>query len=191
MYEGDDSTSTHVPAQTFAKDLAEKAGKLVGVSSSFVYRAYKEWREGQEEHAIRAKEKGKTLDSNKGYFLQHRRGSYERRFLLHEEDLKIKFKKWMRENLSKLTVDLVWEYLNTKLLKNINEETLLAHRISLPISKGCAWNWMKKCGGNRMGLREKVEGYVNEMKNETNSIKIEIKVEVDKKKEEKKKTKMK
>ena len=69
MYERDDSTSTHVPAQTFAKDLAEKAGKLVGVSASFVYRAYKEWREGQEELAIRAKEKGEKLDSNKDFFI--------------------------------------------------------------------------------------------------------------------------
>ena len=42
-----------------------------------------------------------------------RRGSYERRFLLHEEDLKNKFKKWMRKNLRKLTVDFAWEYLNT------------------------------------------------------------------------------
>ena len=56
----------------------------------------------------------------------------------------------MRKNLRKLTVDLAWEYLNTKLLKNINEETLLAHRISLPISKKCAWNWMKKCNGGQM-----------------------------------------
>ena len=115
MYERDDSTSTHVPAQAFAKDLAEKAGKLVGVSASFVYRAYKEWRDGQEELAIGEKEKGGNFDSNRGYFLQDRRGSYERRFLLHEEDLKIKFKKWMRENLRKLIVNLAWEYLNTKL----------------------------------------------------------------------------
>ena len=84
------------------------------------------------------------------FLLMDRRGSYERRFLLHEEDLKNKFKRWMRKNLRKLTVDLAWEYLNTKLLKNIKEETLLAHRISLPISKKCAWTWMKKCGGGRM-----------------------------------------
>ena len=69
-----------------------------------------------------------------------RRRSYERRFLLHEADLKNKFKKWMRKNLRKLTVDLAWEYFNTKLSKNINEETLLTHQNSLPISKGCAWN---------------------------------------------------
>ena len=72
------------------------------------------------------------------FFLMDRRGSYERRFLLHEEDLKNKFKRWMRKNLRKLTVDLAWEYLNTKLLKNIKEETLLAHRILLPISKDTA-----------------------------------------------------
>ena len=60
----------------------------------------------------------------------------------------------MRKILRKLSVELAWEYLNTKLLKNINEETLLAHRISLPISKKCAWNWMKKCGGGRMDSKK-------------------------------------
>ena len=39
-------------------------------------------------------------------------------------------------------------------------------------------------------LKEKIEGYVKEMKDETNSIEIEIEVEVDKK-EEKKRKKMK
>ena len=38
-------------------------------------------------------------------------------------------------------------------------------------------------------LKEKIEGYVKEMKDETNSIEIEIKVEVDDKKELKKKRK--
>ena len=60
----------------------------------------------------------------------------------------------MRKILRKLTVDLVLEYLNTKLLKNIKEKTLLAHRISLPISKDTAWNWMKKCGGARMDSKK-------------------------------------
>ena len=46
-------------------------------------------------------------------------GSYERRFLLDGEDLKIKFKKWMKENLRKLTIELAWGYLNSKLLKTI------------------------------------------------------------------------
>ena len=57
MYERDDSTSTNVSAQPLAKNLAEKAGKLVDVSTAFVYCAYKEWRDGQEEVAIEAKEK--------------------------------------------------------------------------------------------------------------------------------------
>lgn len=49
----------------------------------------------------------------------------------------------MRKYLHKLAVDLAWEYLNTKLLKNIKEETLFAHRMLLPISKYTAWNWIK------------------------------------------------
>ena len=60
----------------------------------------------------------------------------------------------MRKNLRKLTVDLAWEYLNTKLLKNIKEKTLLAHRILLLISKNSAWNWIKKCSGARMDSKK-------------------------------------
>ena len=70
---------------------------------------------------------------------------------MDEEDYKIKFKKWMRSNLRKLSMDMVWEYLNTKFLKKIPEDTLLAHRISLPISRDTAWNWMIKCGAGCMG----------------------------------------
>ena len=72
-----------------------------------------------------------------------------RRLLMDEVDLRIKFKKWMRKNLRKLSIDLVWEYLNSKLLKIIQEETLLAHRISLPIYRDTACHWMIECGGER------------------------------------------
>ena len=65
-------------------------------------------------------------------------GTYGRRFLLNHEDLKMKFKKWMRKNLCKLSVVLAWNYLNGKLLKEVDEATLASHNISLLISKRAA-----------------------------------------------------
>ena len=65
MYDRGSKASTDVPAEILAKDLAAQAGRFVGVSASFVYKCYKEWRMGQEELAIEAKENGKVLESNK------------------------------------------------------------------------------------------------------------------------------
>ena len=41
-------------------------------------------------------------------------GTYERRVLLNNEDLKMKFKKWMRKNLRTLSVVLAWNYLKAQ-----------------------------------------------------------------------------
>ena len=71
-------------------------------------------------------------------------GTYERHFLLNHEDLKINFKKWMIKNLRKLSVVLAWNYLNEKILREVDEVTLASHNISLPISKRTAQNWMSK-----------------------------------------------
>ena len=57
MYDRDDTSTDDVAAESLAKDLVAQAGKLVGMSGSFVYCCYKEWRTGQEELAIEAKEK--------------------------------------------------------------------------------------------------------------------------------------
>ena len=57
-------------------------------------------------------------------------GTYERRFLLNHEDLKMKFKKWTRKNFRKLSVVLAWNYLNEKLLKEVEEATLASHNIT-------------------------------------------------------------
>ena len=72
MFDRDDSSVEGVPAETMAKDLAAKAGKLVGVSAAFVYCCYKEWRMGQEERAIEAKEKGEQEVSNQVFFFTRR-----------------------------------------------------------------------------------------------------------------------
>ena len=41
------------------------------------------------------------------------------------------------------TVKLAWEYLNTKLLKELDEATLSLHNVSLPISRSTSFQWMK------------------------------------------------
>ena len=104
MWDGD--SPNLISPEIHAKVLAEQAGFLLGMSTSFVYRCYKEWGDGQEVLAIEASEKGLELKSGRGYFLVDRRGSYERRFLLHEEDLKVQFRRWMRKNLRNLTDEL-------------------------------------------------------------------------------------
>ena len=89
-----------------------------------------------------------------GAFHHRTMGTYERRFLLNHEDLKIKFKKWMRKNLRKLLVVLAWNYLNEKLLKEVDEATLASHNISLPISKRAAQNWMSKSKATCCGTQK-------------------------------------
>ena len=89
-----------------------------------------------------------------GDFHHRTMGTYERRFLLDHEDLKMKFKKWMRKNLRKLSVVLAWNYLNEKLLKEVDEATLASHNISLPISKRTAQNWMLKIKATRCGTQK-------------------------------------
>ena len=66
----------------------------------------------------------------------------------------MKFKKWTRKNLGKLSVVLAWNYLNEKLLKDLDEATLASHNISLPISKRTAQNWMLKSKATRCGTQK-------------------------------------
>ena len=89
-----------------------------------------------------------------GAFRHRMMGTYERRFLLNHEDLKMKFKKWMRKNLRKLSVVLAWNYLNERLLKKVDEATLDSHNIYLPISKRTAQNWMSKSKATRCGTQK-------------------------------------
>ena len=62
--------------------------------------------------------------------------------------------KWMRKNLRKLSVDLAWQYINSKLLKDVSENTLLSHGISLPICKDTAWRSMKKYEASRTDCKK-------------------------------------
>ena len=132
---------------THASVIAAEVAELLGSSSRSVYRAYGEWRAGEQ-----------TIEDDgvcrPGAFFPPLRGSYERRFLLHEEDFQLKFKKWMRKTLRKLSKELAWKYLNETLLKEVDEATLRAHNIILPISKGTAYSWMLKCSAARCDTKK-------------------------------------
>ena len=147
MYQRDAILSHFETGSPHALDIATDVAELVGSSYATVYRAYLEWRQGE-----------RTLEDDRvlcpGDFFAPLRGAYERRFLLHEEDLKTKFKKWTRKNLRKLSVELAWKYLNETLPKEIDESTLRAHGISLPISKDTAHCWMLKCSAGRRDTKK-------------------------------------
>ena len=121
--------------------VAGRVGESIGVGKSFVYKAYFEWRRG--EAALGERE---GHEDGRGWFEQDRRASYDRSFLLDEADLRSKLRRWMRINIIRtLTVDTTREYINATLLNPVSDETLAAHRISLPICRDTAWRWMKRC----------------------------------------------
>ena len=76
-----------------AYKIAAKVRELLGTNKTAVYNAYKEWKEGER---LEGDDDGPPRP---GEFYHRTQGYYERRVLLHEEDLKMKFKKWMRTNL--------------------------------------------------------------------------------------------
>ena len=141
-----DSDKSHFDeGGTSALDFATAVGDLLHTNKTAVYNAYQEWKQG--ERVVESDDGPRRI----GAFRNPAQGSYERRFLLDQEDLKMKFKKWMRTNLRKLSFSLAWEYLNSKLLKEVDDETLSQHNISLPISRFTAGQWMKKCHARLMG----------------------------------------
>ena len=131
-----------------ASDLAVKVGELLGTNKISVYNAFKEWKEGTILQGDNNREPRLEV------FLKPTMGAYKRHFLLNEEDLKMKFKKWMQKNFCKLTVSLAWEYLNTKLLKQVVDATLLSHKINLPIFQTTTSEWIKKCKDRRCNTKK-------------------------------------
>ena len=77
----------------------------------------------------------------------------------------------MRLNLRQLTKKLAWEYLNTKLLKEVDEETLSSHNIYLPIFCSTAPWWMKKC---KAGWCDTKKTYYNDQHPKANVIKSQV-----------------
>ena len=56
--------------------------------------------------------------------------------------------------MRKLSVDLVWDYLNTTLLKEASDANLAAHAIPLPISRKTAYTLMLKCNAGRCDTKK-------------------------------------
>ena len=70
-----------------AIELANEAGSMSCVSGKFVYKAYKEWRDGQLQRQAQLEEddqSSKEIEPGLGWFEQDRRGSFVRRFLMDE-----------------------------------------------------------------------------------------------------------
>ena len=96
IYECNNGAIESISSDIRASMLATRSGELLGVSRAFMYWVYNEWKDGQETKVIECKRKGEIINDDSGWFDFDGRGSYERRFLLDEEDLKVKFKGWMR-----------------------------------------------------------------------------------------------
>ena len=77
----------------------------------------------------------------------------------------------MRLNLRQITKKLAWEYLNTKLLKEVDKETLSLHNISLPISCSTALWWMKKYKAGRCDTNKT---YYNDQHQKSDVIKSRV-----------------
>ena len=77
----------------------------------------------------------------------------------------------MRLNLRQLTKKLSWGYLNTKLLKEVNEEMLSSHNTSLPIYCSTALQWMKKCKSGRCNTKKT---YYNDQHQKADVIKSRV-----------------
>ena len=77
----------------------------------------------------------------------------------------------MRLNLRQLTKKLAWKYLNTKLLKEVDKETLSSHNISLPISCSTALRWMKNCKAGKCNTKKT---YYNDQHQKSDVIKSRV-----------------
>eukprot|EP00966_Prymnesium_polylepis_P018479 425634-Prymnesium_polylepis.1 len=74
-----------------------------------------------------------------GKFAPDGRGKWERKLLIHEENLQRKFHKWMvaTARAEQLNVDAAREYLNKTLLQppHVSQQVLDNYKSTLPISK--------------------------------------------------------
>ena len=117
-----------------ANEIAEEIGELFAITERTVYNYYNEWRDGEAERweEIQQQSESKDMDESEkqtllasiygfGSFQNEKRGSWERQFLLDDEDLKIEFKRWLRKNIRRLTVDRAQRFLNDELLPKVGE----------------------------------------------------------------------
>jgi len=91
MHERDTNRSHFEHGGQHVIDLASYIGNRNGSNKTYVYQIYKEWREGERARLDIAQ----LSNTGFGLFEQHRQGSYERRWLMEEDDLKSELKRWM------------------------------------------------------------------------------------------------
>ena len=82
----------------------------------------------------------------KGTFQMDHRGQYERDWILGEEDYLFQFKREMKGNLKKLSVDHMTTWCNGVLFTDMDIETSNSFGIARPIRRGTVYSWMKRCG---------------------------------------------
>lgn len=105
----DESSQKSLPTK---KALAELAGERDGLSSRTIYRHQKEfksvWRR----------------DTETGGFHADARGCYARSDILDHENVMRDFRRWLQDNRKSLTVDLVCEFVNNTLFKDVEPKVM-------------------------------------------------------------------
>ena len=72
------------------------------------------------------------MDSGMGKFKNIKRGQYEHKFLMDQEDLKLQFKRWIRKNIKELCVESAQAFLKNMLKRKVGPHVLELHNIMLP-----------------------------------------------------------
>ena len=126
---------------SLAVECAAEAGNLVIPSvSQWTVRA---WHRDWTSHIDYTNEEDENFF---GAFNPDDRGRTKRNWLMNENDLKEKFKLWMKSNLKNLSMASACKYVNEVLLKDESPELLSRYGLKLPISDKTVLAWMHKCG---------------------------------------------
>ena len=123
-----------------ASKIAECVGtRYVQAYGSWVYKVYLDYRMHESQDG---------MDSGVGKFNKFERGQYKRKFLLDQEDLKLKFKRWIRKNIKKLCIESAQVFLNKILNHKVGPQVLESHNITLHVCRDTARRWMHLCGAD-------------------------------------------
>ena len=134
-----------------AKRVVMRYGQASG---SWLYKVYKVYLE------YRVHELQDGMDSGVENFNKFERGQYERKFLLDQEDLKLQSKHLMRKNIKKLCVNSEQAFLNNMLKREVGQQVLESHNITLPVCCDTACRWMHLCGAD---TRRISKNYYNDL----------------------------
>ena len=57
-----------------------------------------------------------------------------------------KAKEFMLKHVGDVGVDMMDQFINTKLLKDVPSNVLARYQLALPVDRSTSWRWMKKLG---------------------------------------------